>query len=240
MLIAVTDNGTGMSKETQAQIFEPFFTTKEQGKGTGLGLATVYGIVKQSRGHISVYSEPGHGTTFKVYLPALDKTAPVALPQKAGAAVKGVGTVLLVEDEPALRVLAVASLKKLGYTVLEAGNGLEALAVVEKHPAKIDVVVADIVMPRMGGPELVEKLRAKRDDFAVIFMTGYTEASVLENAKIGSGCRPAQQTILSGSVGRKNQRTSADGGRRLVQEHGRCTFQLAHNTAFQRILLHPI
>src|SRR4029077_14580178 len=148
----------------------PFFTTKEQGRGTGLGLATVYGIVKQSRGHISVYSEVGHGTTFKVYLPALDKTVPVALSQSPGAAVKGAGTVLFVEDEPALRTLAVQSLKKLGYTVLEAGNGLEALAVVERHPAKIDVVVADIVMPRMGGPELIEKLRAKRDDFAVIFM----------------------------------------------------------------------
>jgi CheY-like chemotaxis protein len=187
VLIAVTDNGTGMSKETLAQIFEPFFTTKEQGKGTGLGLATVYGIVKQSRGHISVYSEPGHGTTFKVYLPALDNTVPVALPQKTGAPVRGVGTVLLVEDERALRSLAVASLKKLGYNVLEAGNGLEALAVAERHPAKIDVVVADIVMPRMGGPEFVEKLREKRDDFAVIFMTGYTEAAVLENARIGSG-----------------------------------------------------
>lgn len=204
VLIAVTDNGTGMSKEIQAQIFEPFFTTKEQGKGTGLGLATVYGIVKQSRGHISVYSEPDHGTTFKVYLPALDKTVPVALPQTAGAAVRGVGTVLLVEDEPALRALAVASLKKLGYIVLEAGNGLEALAVVEKHPAKIDVIVADIVMPRMGGPELVEKLRAKRDDFAVIFMTGYTEGAVLENAKIGSGAvllnKPFSAELLAAKI----------------------------------------
>ena len=204
VLIAVTDNGTGMSRETQAQIFEPFFTTKEQGKGTGLGLATVYGIVKQSRGHISVYSELAHGTTFKVYLPAFDKKAPVAVPQKSGTAVTGVGTVLLVEDEPALRALAVASLKKLGYTVLEAGNGLEALAVVEKHPARIDVVVADIVMPRMGGPELVEKLRAKRDDFAVIFMSGYTEASVLENAKIGSGAvllnKPFSADVLAAKI----------------------------------------
>jgi signal transduction histidine kinase/ActR/RegA family two-component response regulator len=214
VLIAVTDNGTGMSKEIQAQIFEPFFTTKEQGKGTGLGLATVYGIVKQSRGHIAVYSEPGHGTTFKVYLPALDKTVPLALPQPAGAAVKGVGTVLLVEDEPALRALAVASLKKLGYTVLEAGNGLEALAVAEKHPAKIDVVVADIVMPRMGGPEFVEKLRAKRDDFTVIFMTGYTEAAVLENAKIGSGAvllhKPFSAELLAAKIDELRQKATAD------------------------------
>ncbi len=211
VLIAVTDNGTGMNKETMAQIFEPFFTTKEQGKGTGLGLATVYGIVKQSRGHVAVYSEIDHGTTFKVYLPALDKTAPLAVAQKAGAAVRGIGTVLLVEDEPALRSLAVASLKKLGYTVLEAGNGLEALAVVEKHPAKIDVVVADIVMPRMGGPELVEKLRAKRDDFAVIFMSGYTEASVLENAKIGSGSvllnKPFSAEVLAAKINELQRKT---------------------------------
>ena len=212
VLIAVTDNGCGMSKETQSQIFEPFFTTKEQGKGTGLGLATVYGIVKQSRGHISVYSEIGHGTTFKVYLPALDKTAPVALPQQARAAVKGVGTVLLVEDEPALRALAVASLQKLGYTVLQAGNGLEALAIVDQHPAKIDVVVADIVMPRMGGPEFVEKLRAKRDDFSVIFMTGYTEASVLENAKIGTGSvllnKPFSAEVLAAKINELQQKSA--------------------------------
>jgi signal transduction histidine kinase/ActR/RegA family two-component response regulator len=213
VLIAVTDNGCGMSKETLAQIFEPFFTTKEQGRGTGLGLATVYGIVKQSRGHISVYSEVGHGTTFKVYLPALDKTVPVALSQSPGAAVKGAGTVLFVEDEPALRTLAVQSLKKLGYTVLEAGNGLEALAVVERHPAKIDVVVVDIVMPRMGGPELVEKLRAKRDDFAVIFMTGYTEASVLENAKIKSGAvvlnKPFSAEVLAAKINELQQQSGS-------------------------------
>ena len=115
----------------------------------------------------------------------------------------------MVEDEPALRRLAVESLKKLGYTVLEAGNGLEALAVVEKHPAKIDVVVADIVMPRMGGPELVEKLRANRDDFAVIFMTGYTEASVLENARIKSGAvilnKPFSADVLAAKINELQQ-----------------------------------
>jgi CheY-like chemotaxis protein len=161
-----------------------------------------------------VYSEPGHGTTFKVYLPSLDKTVPVALPQAARTAVKGAGTVLLVEDEPALRVLAVESLNKLGYTVLQAGNGLEALAVVEQHPAKIDVVIADIVMPRMGGPELIEKLRAKRDDFAVIFMTGYTEASVLENARIGSDAvllhKPFSVDVLAAKINELQQKASSD------------------------------
>src|SRR5277367_1295542 len=137
-----------MSKETQAHMFEPFFTTKEPGKGTGLGLATVYGIVKQSKGHIAVYSEPGVGTTFKIYLPSLDKSAPLAPPRQAGVAPRGTGTILLVEDETPLRVLAAESLHRLGYTVLQAGNGLEALAVAERHAGALDLVVTDIVMPR--------------------------------------------------------------------------------------------
>jgi two-component system cell cycle sensor histidine kinase/response regulator CckA len=126
--IAVTDTGCGMNEEILAHIFEPFFTTKMAGKGTGLGLATVYGIVKQSAGHISVYSEVGRGTTFKVYLPALDKSVPVATPPRTTVAPKGNGTILLVEDEPALRALAVESLRRLGYAVLSAGDGVEALA----------------------------------------------------------------------------------------------------------------
>jgi signal transduction histidine kinase/CheY-like chemotaxis protein len=185
VLIAVTDTGSGMSKEILEQIFEPFFTTKELGKGTGLGLATVYGIVKQSRGHISVYSELGIGTTFKIYLPSVEKsvTAPAS---QSGVASKGVGTVLLVEDEPALRLLAGESLKRLGYHVLQAGNGLEALKVADQHVGIIDIVVTDIVMPRMGGPELVENLKQKRGRIGVIFMSGYTETAVLENATVGS------------------------------------------------------
>jgi two-component system, cell cycle sensor histidine kinase and response regulator CckA len=187
VLIAVTDTGSGMSKETLEHIFEPFFTTKGPGKGTGLGLATVYGIVKQSRGHIYVYSEPGLGTTFKTYFPSLDKSLPLPTTRQVGTALKGDGTILLVEDEAPLRVLAAESLKRLGYTVIQAGNGLEALAVADQHSGKIDIVVTDVVMPRMGGPELVEKLRQKWAGFAVIFMSGYTEAAALENAKIGSG-----------------------------------------------------
>jgi signal transduction histidine kinase/ActR/RegA family two-component response regulator len=186
VLIAVTDAGCGMSKEILEHIFEPFFTTKEPGKGTGLGLATVYGIVEQSRGHIAVTSEPGAGTTFKVYLPSLDKSLALPALRQAGAAPKGSATVLLVEDEFSLRELAAESLKKLGYTVLQAANGLEALALVDQHSGNIDIVVTDVVMPQMGGPELVEKLRQKRKGFAVIFMSGYTDAA-LENAQVASG-----------------------------------------------------
>ena len=185
VLIAVTDTGCGMPKETLEHIFEPFFTTKEPGKGTGLGLATVYGIVKQSHAHITVYSEPGLGSTFKIYFPSLDKSIPLPTSRPLTAAPRGDGTILLVEDEAPLRVLAAESLKRLGYTILQAGNGLEALAVADQYFGKIDLVLTDIVMPRMGGPELVDKLRQKRQGFAVIFMSGYTEAAAIENANIG-------------------------------------------------------
>jgi signal transduction histidine kinase/CheY-like chemotaxis protein len=185
VLVAVTDTGCGMSKDTLEHIFEPFFTTKDPGKGTGLGLATVYGIVKQSRAHITVYSELEKGTTFKIYFPSLDKAIPLSRSLPFAAAPKGEGTVLLVEDEPALRVLAAESLRKLGYNVLQAANGLEALAVADGYIGHIGIVVTDVVMPRLGGPELVARLREKRDGFSVIFMSGYTEVAALENAKIG-------------------------------------------------------
>lgn len=185
VLLAVTDTGCGMNSETLTQIFEPFFTTKEPGKGTGLGLATVYGIVKQSKGHISVYSELGVGTSFKIYLPAVDQPAPVLRVDQPIEAPRGHGTLLLVEDESALRTLAAKALQRLGYEVLQAGNGLEALVVADQYPGEIHTVVTDIVMPRMGGPEMVEKLRRKRNGFAVIYMSGYTEAAALENASIG-------------------------------------------------------
>jgi len=185
VLVAVTDTGCGMSKDTLEHIFEPFFTTKDPGKGTGLGLATVYGIVKHSRAHITVYSELDKGTTFKIYFPSLDKAIPLSRSLPLAAAPKGEGTVLLVEDEPALRVLAAESLRKLGYNVLQAANSLEALAVADGYIGHIGIVVTDVVMPRLGGPELVARLREKRDGFSVIFMSGYTEVAALENSKIG-------------------------------------------------------
>ena len=184
VLLAVTDNGCGMNSETMAQIFEPFFTTKEPGKGTGLGLSTVYGIVKQSRGYITVYSEVGIGTTFKIYLPSVEKPAQQLQLAPAQELPTGDGTVLLVEDETSLRTLTAEALQRFGYHVLQAGNGLEALVACEQYRHDIDIVVTDIVMPRMGGPELVQKLRRKQTGFSVIFISGYTEAAVLENADI--------------------------------------------------------
>jgi len=185
-LITVSDQGCGMDKETMAHIFEPFFTTKELGKGTGLGLATVDSIVQHSKGHIEVESQAGVGTTFKVYLPSAVGAAFTSGVQRPAGSVQGNGTILLVEDEPALRALAVTSLKKLGYTVLEASSGLQAFIIAKGHINPIDVVVTDVVMPHMSGPELIEKLQETRQDFAVIFMSGYTDGLALERARIGA------------------------------------------------------
>lgn len=186
VLIKVSDNGCGMDKETMAHIFEPFFTTKEQGKGTGLGLATVYGIVQQSKGYIVVESDVGLGTTFKVYLPTVSAPASIRQADDSAVPTRGGGTILLVEDEPALRSLTTASLKKQGYHVLEAGSGLQALVIAMGHVDKIDVVVTDVVMPQMSGPKLVEKLYEKRQEFAVIFMSGYADGVALERATGGT------------------------------------------------------
>lgn len=176
-LISVMDSGCGMDEETLKHIYEPFFTTKEPGKGTGLGLATVYGIVQQSHGHIAVSSKLGAGTTFRVYLPLQDKSVPVTAVQRAGDAPRGQGTILVVEDEAPLRALAAESLKKLGYSVLQASNGLEALGVADHHSGPIDLLLTDMVMPRMGGPELAAKLREKRGEIAILYMSGYADAT---------------------------------------------------------------
>jgi two-component system cell cycle sensor histidine kinase/response regulator CckA len=151
-------------------------------------LATVYGIVKQSHAHITVYSEPGLGSTFKIYFPSLDKSVLLPTARQHGTAPRGDGTILLVEDEAPLRVLAAESLKRLGYTILQAGNGLEALAVADQHPGKVD---------------MVDKLRQKREGFAVIFMSGYTDAAALENAKIGAGAILLSKPFSSELLARK-------------------------------------
>ena len=212
VLIAVKDTGIGMDKETLAHIFEPFFTTKEQGKGTGLGLATVYGIVEQSKGHIAVVSEVEVGTTFKVYLPAVTSAASVTSAQKVPVALKGTGTILLVEDEAALRLLTAAALRAFGYTVIEAENGADALVLAEAHAGQIDIVVADVVMPQMGGPEFVSKLRAKRKDFAVIFISGYSQASSFAHPEVGTGTvllnKPFSVQTLAARIQELQQRDS--------------------------------
>jgi CheY-like chemotaxis protein len=182
VLLAVSDTGVGMDTETQSHIFEPFFTTKPPGEGTGLGLATVYGIVKQSGGNIWVYSEPDHGTTFKIYLPAAAEAAEAGEPRRGRPAVaEGSETVLLVEDDEEVRSVAAEMLGKQGYTVLVARNGAEALRLAEQHAGPIPLLVTDVVMPRIGGRELAARLRELRPDIEVLFMSGHTEHLVMSD-----------------------------------------------------------
>jgi len=176
VMLAVSDNGIGMDKATVSRIFEPFYTTKEPGKGTGLGLATVYGIVQQSGGHIWVYSEPGRGTTFKVYLPSAEaKLASMSTqePEPSPLHLQG-STILLVEDDEIMRSLTRQLLREQGYTVVEASNGMTALEWGESHPGQPDLLLTDVVMPRMSGPELAERLTSSSPSLKVVYMSGYT------------------------------------------------------------------
>jgi PAS domain S-box-containing protein len=182
VMLAVTDSGTGMSAETQARLFEPFFTTKEVGKGTGLGLATVYGIVKQSGGDIWVYSELGRGSCFRVYLPRVDALAETAeIPDGAGAAPQGHETILLVEDEPDLRALALEILEMHGYRVLVAAEAGEACRLSDGHAGRIDLLLTDVVMPGKSGRELAALLTARRPELRVIYMSGYTADAIVSD-----------------------------------------------------------
>jgi len=184
VLLSVSDNGTGMDAETQAHIFEPFFTTKDQGKGTGLGLATVYGVVKQSGGFVWVYSELGKGTTFKIYLPRVDEAAAGIVGAPAPAQVlRGTETVLLTEDEQDVREVAREFLESAGYKVLQAPSGEAALKLAAVHDGPLDLLVTDMVMPGMSGQELARKIRLVRQDLPVLYMSGYSEHAAEEAAK---------------------------------------------------------
>jgi two-component system cell cycle sensor histidine kinase/response regulator CckA len=178
-MLAVSDTGIGMDPETRSRLFEPFFTTKPPGKGSGLGLATVYGAIKQSEGQVTVYSQPGCGTIFEIYLPRV-KDALSEQPGKRSA--KGSETVLLVDDEEGVRKLLSAILKSNGYDVLDANNGSAALAAYEKNAHKIDLVVTDIVMPQMTGFELARQLGERSPTLKILYMSGYRD-----NALGGAG-----------------------------------------------------
>jgi CheY-like chemotaxis protein len=192
-----------MDQDTQARIFEPFFTTKEPGKGTGLGLSTVYGIVKQSGGHLAVYSEPGQGTVFKVYLPRVDDPVTVAVRENASPAPGGSETVLLVEDEEGVRDLAREILEISGYRVLVGCHPAEALALVEERGETIHLVVTDVVMPKMSGPELVARLTALRPELRVLYMSGYADTAIVQHGAIGAGLPFLQKPFTPDGLVRK-------------------------------------
>jgi PAS domain S-box-containing protein len=201
VLLDVTDTGTGMDEETQAHIFEPFFTTKEKGKGTGLGLATVYGIVKQSGGFIWVYSEPGKGTSFKIYLPRVNETeVHVGAPKPSAEIPAGTETVLLTEDEQDVREIAREFLESGGYKVIEAKHGTEAITIAAEHRGKIDLLVTDMVMPGMTGQELAVRLQREHPGLSVVFMSGYSEHAANEMANADPSVRLMTKPFSRGAI----------------------------------------
>ena len=209
--LSVRDNGAGMSREVLSHIFEPFFTTKPKGKGTGLGLATVYGIVNQCGGHIEISSELGAGTEIRIWLPRVVTTAdtvPVELEEKLQ---KGTETILVVEDEEVVRDLSCRILRSLGYRVLEAANGKEALELVAKCNGRIDLVFTDVVMPQMGGPEMVENLLEMRPGIKVIYTSGFTESTIVERGVALGKVRLIQKPFTRELLAQRIRRTRDEG-----------------------------
>jgi two-component system, cell cycle sensor histidine kinase and response regulator CckA len=204
VMLAVTDNGCGMDSETQAHIFEPFFTTKEKGKGTGLGLATVYGIVKQSGGYVWVYSEVGKGTTFKVYLPRVEESAaPKELKPHLEPAVKGSETILLVEDEQGVRELAKEYLEMSGYRVLVAKDGNAAIKIATEYAGAIDLIMTDVVMPGISGRELAKKITSLRAGIRVVYMSGYTDQAIVHHGILDSEVMLLQKPFTMSALSAK-------------------------------------
>ena len=203
VMVSVSDTGCGMDLATQAQIFEPFFTTKPKGKGTGLGLATVYGIIKQSGGFIWVYSEPGQGATFKIYFPCLEEVAPTARQAKVRRPTKlarGKETILVVEDEIGVRSLVCETLKSDGYKTLAAEGAAQALKIAEQYKKPIHLLLTDVVMPLTGGKELATRLLALHPESKVLYMSGYTDDAVVRHGISDGGTPLLQKPFLPNAL----------------------------------------
>jgi two-component system, cell cycle sensor histidine kinase and response regulator CckA len=202
--LRVTDTGIGMDRETQAHAFEPFFTTKPRGQGTGLGLAPVYGIVRQSGGHITLDSAPGAGTTFQVYLPRVAEAfTPVSAPAAVAAPAAGTGTVLLAEDEHLVRLLARKTLEQAGYRVLVAAGAPEALEIAQSHDGPIDLLLTDVVMPEMSGRDLTHRLTQQRPGVRVLYMSGYSDEAVARHGVLDDGTAFIQKPFTPGELASK-------------------------------------
>jgi len=201
--ISVTDTGTGMTPETQKRIFEPFFTTKAERKGTGLGLATVYGIVEQSEGHITVSSEVGKGTTFDIYFPRVESAAPAQAVKPKVEAPRGSETILLIEDDDAVRAPVCEMLRLSGYTVLEARHGGEALLMCERHKGPIHLMLSDVVMPHISGRELAQRVAPIRPEMRVLFMSGHTDDSVIRHGVMNATMAFVQKPFTLDAIARK-------------------------------------
>jgi nitrogen-specific signal transduction histidine kinase len=198
IMLVVSDTGTGMDSETLSHIFEPFFTTKEIGKGTGLGLSMVYGIVKQNNGYIMAYSEPGHGTTFKIYFPRSEESLPVQQKEKEIAG--GTEAILVVEDEAALRELTCALLEDSGYTVIEAAGVEDAIQIAKDPKRRIDLLLTDVVMPRLDGKELANQMAALRPGLKVLYMSGYTDDVIVHRGVLAQGTLLVQKPFTKSTL----------------------------------------
>ncbi|HEY5839510.1 MAG TPA: ATP-binding protein, partial [Pyrinomonadaceae bacterium] len=217
VMLAVSDNGTGMDHETESKIFEPFFTTKDKGKGTGLGLSTVYGIIKQSGGNIWVYSELGHGTTFKIYLPQVDDPVTTEQAKLEDDSIPGGSeTVLLVEDEDVVRGLAQRILEEAGYRVITANGGEEAVTWCANNSETVHLLLTDVVMPDTSGKDLAERLTSLSPQTKVLFMSGYTDEAIVHHGVLDSNVEFLQKPFTPTALSRKVRQVLDSNGLKLT------------------------